>query len=273
MFNDISIQRFDNNNNKIKTIPIPLHYGPREKWVALLEKPLIDRKIAVQLPMLSFQMTSIGADLSGRKISPLNKYVNIHQNPKIMASSWNSIPYKLTFDLYIITKYADDAAQIFEQIVPYFTPSFTNTVDLISDLNKKFDIKTTLAAVNMEDVYDGEFTARRQIIWTLSFEMEVVFIGPITQQGVIKRIKTDFLASPTEANYPNVDWRHPNERILTMPGLKEDGTPTTKSSESVPYYKIEPTDNYGYIDEWYTFDEVNLNNDPNTLEQFMESYE
>ena len=47
------------------------------------------------------------------------------------------VPYNMDFDLSIITKLNDDMLQIVEQILPYFQPAYTLTVNLIDSIGEK----------------------------------------------------------------------------------------------------------------------------------------
>ena len=47
------------------------------------------------------------------------------------------VPYNIGFELSIWTKLNDDALQIVEQILPYFQPAFTLTVDLVKSIGEK----------------------------------------------------------------------------------------------------------------------------------------
>lgn len=254
MFNDIYIKRTDSSGKVLDSFLVPIQYGPKEKWLAVFNKPLDQIKTGVKLPIISFQISSLRYDRE-RQTSNQDRVTNITDPHKLMYSAYKEVPYKITFDLFIMTKYSNDMAQIFEQIVPFFTPDFTNSAFLIPELGKSFDLPTRLVGINMEDSYTGEFTERRALIWTLSFEMDIIFIGSVTKQGVIKRIEIDAIASSEADTYPNVTNSHPSEHYTIMPGLTVDGQPTTKESESINYKNIEITDNYGYIEEWETFND------------------
>ena len=50
------------------------------------------------------------------------------------------VPYNMQFELSIMTLLNDDALQIVEQILPYFQPNYTITVDLVDTIGEKKDI-------------------------------------------------------------------------------------------------------------------------------------
>jgi hypothetical protein len=79
------------------------------------------------------------------------------------------VPYNMQFELSIMSKLNDDALQIVEQILPYFQPSYNITVNLVSSINEKRDIPIVLENITMQDDYEGNFTTRRVLIYTLRF--------------------------------------------------------------------------------------------------------
>jgi hypothetical protein len=254
LFNDITVTRLDANNKKIKTIPISLKYASREKYLALLDKHPQTEKTGLRLPAISFVISSMQYDGS-RQISPLTNLVNITDDSTRMYSSFQKIPYEIQIEMALIAEKNDDLAQMFEQIIPYFTPTHVNTITLVPDLNDKNDILISLDSTNFNDSYDGEFTQRRELFWTLTFTIKAFFIGPISQQGVIKRVQVD-LAAVNQideiADYDKNGFKR-DERIVIKPGLTPDGKPTTNEDESINYLLIQKTDPYGFIEDYYTF--------------------
>jgi hypothetical protein len=42
--------------------------------------------------------------------------------------------------------------------------------------------------VQYVDEYEGDFSARRSIVWTLNFTMKLNFYGPVNKTGIIRRV-------------------------------------------------------------------------------------
>jgi len=60
MFNDIDVVRYNNSGTPIQTLRVPIAYGPKQKFLARLRTdPQLNRDVAIQLPRLSFEVTSI----------------------------------------------------------------------------------------------------------------------------------------------------------------------------------------------------------------------
>ncbi len=82
----------------------------------------------------------------------------------------------------------NDALQIVEQILPYFQPEYTVTMKMIDSMTDYRDVPIILNSVNMEDTYEGDFTERRVIEYTLEFTMKIYFFGPVYTGEVIKNV-------------------------------------------------------------------------------------
>lgn len=99
-----------------------------------------------------------------------------------------------------MAKNQDDALQCLEQILPHFQPEYTVTIKDLDTYTNTTDLPFVLTGVTLSDEYDGEFTQRRAIVYTLDFETKLRFYGPVSKKPVIKSSDIDFTAvneSPT----------------------------------------------------------------------------
>ena len=202
IFNQIKIQRRDNNGTLVQSIIVPLSYAPFQKILARLQSDpdlLNSTRPAIVLPRMAFEITNIAYDPS-RKIASTMK---MRKEAKAETDSsrnfvYSSVPYNIDFSLYIMTKYSEDATQIMEQILPFFTPDWTVTAKMVPDLDP-VDIPIILNSVTNEDLYEGDFIERRSILYTLNFTLKGYYFGPEKQRKVIKFIDMRY-ASTTSAN-------------------------------------------------------------------------
>ena len=241
LFNEVYVNRYDSGSDMYETIKVPITYGPKEKVLArVTQDPNLDRMPAITLPRMSFEMTSLNYATS-RKLNTLGRRVKKDvDSPNDLKYQYNPVPYDLSFTLNIITKHADEGANIVEQILPFFTPEWTTTVEIIPEMNHVVDIPVVLDRVVCNDEYEGDFLNRRAVIWTLDFTMKAYMFGPVRKQGVIKFANTNIYNSTTPAN-TNMS------SIDVRPGLLANGSPTSNSAASVSIDLIESDDNYGYI--------------------------
>lgn len=199
LFNNIWINRYDNDGNLVQNIKVPLNYGPHEKFLARLEgNPDLQRPIAMQLPRMAFEITGITYD-SNRKLPLTNKITTPDPNyPPGVLYQYMPVPYNIDITLKIMVKNAEDGTYIIEQILPYFNPMWSATLNLIPEMNVKHDIPITLDNIVCEDTYEGDFINRRAIIWTLNFTIKGYFFGPTisASTGIIKEIDANISIPP-----------------------------------------------------------------------------
>jgi hypothetical protein len=192
VFNDINVRHKDSSGDSISQIKIPLAYGPVQKFLARIEQqPELNKPIAMTLPRLSFEMTSIQYD-------PTRKS-NVTQTFKAcdggnVKKVYMPVPYNIGFQLNLMSKLQDDALQVVEQILPYFQPSFNLTVDLIDSIGEKRDIPIVLDNVSFTDDYEGDFSTRRVLIYTFNFTAKTYLFGPIAEStdGLIRKVQVDY---------------------------------------------------------------------------------
>ena len=188
LFNNLEMKSTDpSTGDVLETIKVPLAYGPKQKFLVRLEENQSNRKVAITLPRLYFEMTGIEYDAT-RKTSPLQKYKTIiADNQNEVRVQYVPVPYNLSFELGVIAKSQDDALQITEQILPYFQPSFSVTLNMIPDMNEKRDVAIILNNISHEDAWDDSFYERRYIIYTLNFTMKSYLYGPYSTSDIIKK--------------------------------------------------------------------------------------
>jgi hypothetical protein len=190
LFSNIKIQREKNDGTIGQEIVVPLTYAPKEKWLVRIEQdPTLEKHTYITLPRMSFEITSMAYD-SSRKTNRMNKVTAINSNtaPTSVNQSYSPVPYNFDISLYIISKTQEDCLQIVEQILPFFTPEFTLTINAVPELDVMMDIPIILNSVNIEDNYDGTFQERRFVTYTLNFTLKSNFYGPVTNTGPITTV-------------------------------------------------------------------------------------
>ena len=259
MFNDIVVRRYDSANNNVSAVTVPLAYGPKEKFlVRTTQDPNLDQQVAIQLPRMAFEMTTLNYD-GQRRLNSTGRNIKVTTDEDKLDFNYNPVPYDLQFNLYAYVRNADDGAQILEQIVPYFGPEWTNQVRLIPQTSITMDVPTILNTVSIEDTYEGDFNNRRALIYTFDFTVKGFFYGPTKRQGIIKRAQIDFGIVTANTNsgrkitLEDVARTGRSSRIVIQPGLLANGSPTTNSSASIPYNQINATDDYGFCSNSFFF--------------------
>jgi hypothetical protein len=232
LFNQIHIRHTDQSGNNLSDIRVPIAYGPRQKFLARIQQqPELNKATQISLPRMSFEMTSIQYDPT-RKTSVTQTFKACDDGGKI-KKVFMPVPYNIGFELNILTKLNDDALQIVEQILPYFQPAFTLTVDLVDSIGEKRDIPMVLESINFQDDYEGDFSTRRALIYTLGFTAKTYLFGPIAEssEGLIRKVQVDLYTSTDTENAKRE--------------LRYTVTPDP--------YDAGPDDNFGFDEEWTFF--------------------
>jgi len=214
------------NGVQAQRLHVPLSYAPKEKWLVRLdEDPTLENHTLTSLPRLSFEIIAYTYD-SLRKVNRMQYMKNdaASSNENSTALIRTPVPYNIDMSLYIITKTQEDALQIIEQILPWFTPEYSMTINAVDEMGIKLDVPVVLNSVIVSDEFEGTFQQRRFVIHTINFQMKVSMFGPVSQQGVILQadaglgMNTD-PSTPIDATYRATGEFGPNgEQIITSDG-------------------------------------------------------
>lgn len=179
---------------------VPLAYGPRSKFLARInqDSSLEDQKLAIKLPRMSFEITSIDRDSSSALNKGNLKRFDVAGTELSKNTLRQSVPYRLGMQLNILAKTQDEALQIFEQILPTFVPEYTVAIKDMDGVGNSVDVPIVLTGTTIQDDYEGDFSTRRTIVYTLDFDMKIRFTGRVVNKPVIRAITADLYNSSTE---------------------------------------------------------------------------
>ena len=193
LFNDIQLQRYMRDGKTKKEIfKVPLSFGSKERYLtAITSDPTLTKTIAVNVPRISFELTGMSYDNS-RKQQSLIKNFAMNSTGGVSAQ-YVPVPYNFNFSMSIYVRNTDDGTQIVEQILPFFKPDFTVTVDMIPGMDQKYDMPIILNSVNTTTDYEGGMAdgTTRLIIWDLEFTVKS-YLWPAVEEpgGVIGSYST-----------------------------------------------------------------------------------
>ena len=211
LFNTIDIKNKKPDGTIHSSVRVPIAYGPIEKFLARLEqKPDLRERVAITLPRLSFEMSSITYDAT-RKVSTMQTFkAQSTVGNKVAKKVFMPVPYNIGFNLGIMTQYNEDALQIIEQILPFFQPSFNLTVDLVSSIGEKRDIPMVLDNLTFDDNYGSGYQEKRVITHTLNFTAKTFLFGPVptSSEGLIKKVQVDYAARTADRKNVSRDLRY-----------------------------------------------------------------
>ena len=192
LFNDVHIRHQDASGKDISEMKVPVSYGPRQKFLARIQQqPDLNKATQISLPRMSFEVNNITYDPSRKTgVTQTFKVKDGKQVKKVFMP----VPYNLGFELNILTKLQDDSLQILEQVLPFFQPGFTLTIDLVNSIGEKRDVPMVLDSINFSDDYEGNFETRRALIYTLNFTAKTFMFGPVADStdGLIRKVQLDY---------------------------------------------------------------------------------
>lgn len=194
VFNNLKIVR-----KGVGETRVPLAYGPKSKFLARIEQDssLEDQKLALKLPRMSFEITSIDRNTSTALNKTNIKLFDVAGTELSKNVLKQSVPYDIGMQLNIIAKNQDDALQIFEQIVPTFVPEYTVAIKDMEGPGNSVDVPIILNSTSFEDSYEGDFTTRRTLIYTLDFIVKVRFTGRVSPNAVIRVVDINLYNNST----------------------------------------------------------------------------
>jgi len=199
LFNDINIQRRNSAGVITEQIKVPIEYSAKDRMLLHIRKmSTTAASVQTTLPRMGFVLNGITYD-GTRKLNTLGQVyaANTAASSSTLLKQYNPVPYNFDFELTAAVDNAEDGAQIFEQIVPFFTPEFTVSVNLVPSMNVKPDISIILNSTTTEDSYEGDFTTRREIIWTFGFQLKG-YIYPDVKSGSVTKSVIVNLRMPAE---------------------------------------------------------------------------
>lgn len=220
LFSNIAIERRNKNGTVEKIIKVPLSAANKEKWYRRYKQdPELEEKRLINLPVMGFEVTNFQYDFI-RKTPKMEQILQATENNTKLNTAFAPVPYNMDIDLYIMTKTLDDMLQIIEQILPYFTPEYTLSINAFPTLKRPLDVPIVLNNVIGQDLYDGDFDDRRYILYILKFTAKIMLLGPINKAGLIKKV------------------------IVDLPNQSETYT------AQIDPFEASPEDNYRILEEW-----------------------
>lgn len=249
IFNEVYLQRYNLNGTVKKEIfKVPLSYGSKEKYLTrITSDPTLTKSIATVVPRMSFELTGLSYDTS-RKQTTLTRNFSLDSAGKL-NTQFAPIPYDFTFSLSIYVRNTEDGTQILEQILPFFRPDYTVTVDFIPSMDQKYDLPIILNSVSTSIDYEGDMLSTRLILWDLEFTVKG-YIWPAVKQpngligayssvsGRYGQANTNIYidTSNRDAQQVTVDYANGNNYFLTGETIRVDRANTNEITGKVIYF-------------------------------------
>lgn len=186
MFNNMRLVKYSKDGlTEIERINVPLMYASKEKFYQTISAaPDPYNPVNLTLPRMAFEMNGISYDPLRKKSNFADEFA---EGLPTGLKRIRMTPYNFDFNLYVFVRNTEDGAQIVEQILPYFTPDYTVTLDLVGIENYKMDVPLVFNSITYDDSHEGDPESTRSIIWTLNFTAKGYLFGPIANVSVIRK--------------------------------------------------------------------------------------
>ena len=224
LFNNLHVLRTNSSNQVISQVKVPLSYAKKRDFLSRIEDigtGESEYKLAIKLPRLSFEITSMTYDAT-RQLPKVNTMSRAIQNSVVSRQRlYSATPYTIGFALNIYAKNQDDALQVVEQILPYFTPQYTVTVKPFTDIPTLLeDVPITLSSVSMNDDQGTALGSQRTIVYTLAFDMDILLHGPTSTDGqkIIRDVRTNYFLQGADSD----QYLHTTKLLPTPNGVSVD---------------------------------------------------
>ena len=240
VFNNIVVKRKNSDRKSkeaLEAYKVPIQYGPYQKYLAMIAaEPTPERQsMQISLPRMSFEIKGLNYD-GTRKLTPTQfartvpKEGTDAEGKPVQYMQYMPVPYNLEIEMSILSKNQDDGLQIIEQILPQFHPSLNVSIVVIDETKEERDIAIVLNGIGYTDDYEGDYSTRRTLIWTLNFTVKTYLFGPVSAQRDIRKVVIDYRSD-----------------IVNRPAeLRYSAEPYSITTPPVPRDEIDPTDGTSY---------------------------
>jgi hypothetical protein len=193
LFNNITLVRYNPDESEQERMLVPISYASKERYVMRLQgDPELNKKVKMTLPRMSFEMTGFQYDASRKQNTNIKHFAESATGG--IKSQYMPVPYDFNFSLYIYVRNIEDATQIVEHILSYFTPDYTIKLNLIPEMGIVKEIPIVINSTSHEIDYEGDYSLEtRSVIWTINFTIKGFIFGGVSDTGLIKHSITSVL--------------------------------------------------------------------------------
>ena len=241
LFNKIQVKRYDDAGIAIKTIDVPIKFGPLSKYYMRRLEDGSLKRYYIQYPTMAITINGFNYSTE-RAVS--TKQTRLIKNPDVADAWLNDLmpsPWDVEFTLHIKTESFTDFTQIVEQIIPFFNPSVNLRVKEFNTINLERDIRVTLGGLNPEFTEEVEEESKRYISGSMTFTADAWFYKPIADADIIKTIYSKYGFDPRHNmfEYYNTSAMSLTE-VATYPTSGTVTTGTIADIDDTGYVNLQP---------------------------------
>ena len=274
-FNELNVVRYNKFGEPVKTINVPIKFGPRNKSHDFRTEQESGKKYYISLPNLTYRLDNMQfASERAKGIYETRAFYNsdlesaglICDQQEKFWSDVQPVPYNISVSMEANCEKMTDAEQIAEQIAVRFQPAAFFDVKEFWFFNKRRSIKMKLDSMNW-DIQSESMGEEdwRQIKVSFTFTMEAFLYKPIKDAQIIEKINTYITLNKGDYLYHAATFGNKNGSLTTPyefskiyqtkvgPSYVLNGNPVTTYDKSTSAYTT--TYEYRETDDLTTYDE------------------
>jgi len=183
-FNEIYVGRYNSNGVLLKTVLVPVRFGPKAKQYLWYKEHGRNEEM---LPIISVDIQAI--DFDPNRLGNSTQEVIVSKDMTNLLGSYYRVPapYNITFNVRVWALHMVDIDQIFEQILPYFAPYTFMRIN-IPEVDTTIEIKVILSSCSPEMTDDVGEEEARVLRWSILFTVQAWLFKPISAAGASKAL-------------------------------------------------------------------------------------
>lgn len=268
LFSNIYVDRKDASGQQVQLMRVPISYAQKDKIYQRLKMAPDANSMAghvqATFPRIAFER--VGLQYNDARKLPTTRMVTLTGNTAFTGNRvFVPVPYDLNFALYAFATSYNDADQILEQILPYFTPSYTLAIKTLPN-ERAIDTPIFLKGVTFEDTNDEVALneTKLRITITCNFTMQGWLFGPISNKALIRTVQVDTHLFDGEIIQPDYITSETEQPLILegTNGFLLNETSNAAATARVSRVTITPdpvsaqaTDTYGYTTEVTEYDD------------------
>jgi len=205
MFNHVKVRRYEKDRlTVIKEIDPPIRFGPAD--ATYMQHKDYENCDKYYLTFPRFSIEWIAMDYAEDRVygaDELRRFYDKELGLSNLDSFWSDVqptPYDFQFTLHVRANSLTDFYQIVEQIYPYFNPDLYLRIKEFSFLNVERDIQVSIGSLAPDFLTEIDEESKRYIHADIPITCRGYLMRPISDQKIIKEIKTRFYTNDDDNN-------------------------------------------------------------------------
>lgn len=189
-FNDIKINRYNEDGDVIKIIDVPLIFHYNKNFAEYIMNTSRNKESRHTAPIMGLRWNGLVRD--SNRVTQQKKIRTIfNADTGTYLRDRRPSAWKLNFSLNVYTENPIDLLQIIENVVTYFDPTLTISIKEFEKVNIERDIIVTLNDPQLEILDEVSREEKQTYSIDIPLVAQVVLYPPVSSAEIIKFIRQD----------------------------------------------------------------------------------